>query len=100
VFLAKYYTQTGGIRQAMKALFDHNTQLWVGSRSQETYPPLQDLASAPLVQQYLQQIHKISLALPISASAVRQAIANKDPVWTQWVSPEVSRYIKKKEIFG
>ncbi len=96
VLMPRYYTDTGGIDQALSTLFAQNTQLWVGARPAHTYPGLTEQGTVD--HAYLNQIHTLPLDLPISASAVRDAVA-KDLPWQQWVSPAVAEYITTHHVF-
>ncbi len=98
VLLPKYYTHTGGLDKALNALFARQTQLWVGERPQNTYPTLSE-PSPPPDHAYLNQVHSLPLDLPVSASAVRSAIAHKDTRWPQWVSPAVAEYITAHALY-
>ena len=98
VLLPKYYTDTGGLDKALAELFAQQTQLWVGERPQNTYPTLTE--QAPTTDHaYLNQVRLLDLDLPVSASAVRAAITQKDARWPQWVSPAVAKYITAHALY-
>lgn len=99
VFVAKYYSDMGGIQVALQALFSQDTQLWVGQREANTYPPFQGTMDTHTQALYTAQIHQLPLAFPVSASAVRQAIAEQSGPWQHWVSPETATYITSHHLF-
>lgn len=98
VLLPKYYTDTGGLEKALAELFDHHTQLWVADRPCETYPTLSE-NTISTSHAYLSQVHTLALDLPVSASAIRRAIAQNAPNWQVWVSPAVATYITSQGLF-
>lgn len=98
VLLPKYYMHTGGRDKALAELFDHQTQLWIGERPQDTYPSLKENAPT-LPHAYKDQVHFLSLDLPVSASAVRHAIAQEHPNWQLGISPAIAAYITVHGLF-
>lgn len=102
VLLPKYYRHSGGLDKALKSIFAHHTQLWVGSRSPETYPPLSDPISEAEIVPYLAQVHPFALEVPVSASAVRTRVAQEPALtgpWKDWVSDEVAQYILDQGLY-
>lgn len=102
VLLPRYYHHSGGLDRALAAIFAHNTQLWVGSRSPETYPALSDPLSETRIEPYLEQVHPFALKIPVSASAVRASVAQfphlKSP-WEHWVSEKIAQYIVEQGLY-